>query len=204
MHAYEMSTHNLGYIFRSSEAFGKTLAIQAGSELVSGLNEQLSYGIGEITGYNDALKKDAVNQYSDMANIQAEIQKKQYDYQLQQTSPEANMKRLKEAGLNPALMYGMSGAGGSTGTMGSVAGGNTPSSAQIRANNQAAQGYAMQLAKLQSEIDVNKSVANINNKSAEKAEADTKTTNDSREIFVENLRQAGIENWLRNEIEGLS
>ena len=112
------------------------------------------------------------------------------------------MKRLKEAGLNPALMYGMSGAGGSTGTMGSVAGGNTPSSAQIRANNQAAQGYAMQLAKLQSEIDVNKSVANINNKSAEKAEADTKTTNDSREIFIENLRQAGIENWLRNEIEG--
>ena len=112
------------------------------------------------------------------------------------------MKRLKEAGLNPALMYGMSGAGGSTGTMGSVTGGNAPSSAQIRANNQAAQGYAMQLAKLQSEIDVNKSVANINNKNAEKAEADTKTTNDSREIFVENLRQAGIENWLRNEIEG--
>ena len=56
-------------------AFGETLGIQAGSELVSGLNEQLSYGIGEITGYNDALKKDAMNQYSDMANIQAEIQK---------------------------------------------------------------------------------------------------------------------------------
>ena len=85
--------------------FGEALAIQAGTELISGLNEQLSYGIGEITGYNDALKKDAVNQYSEMAKIQAEIQKKQYDYQLQQTSPEANMKRLKEAGLNPALMY---------------------------------------------------------------------------------------------------
>ena len=49
---------------------------------------------------------------------------------------------------------------------------------------------------------MDKSVANVNNKSAEKAEADTKTTNDSRDIFIENLRQAGIENWLRNEIEG--
>ena len=160
------------------------LAIQAGSEIVGALGEQLSYGIGEITGYNDALKKDSLKQYTDMVNKQAEIQKMQYDYQLQQTSPAANVKRLKEAGLNPALMYGMSGAGGSTGTMGSIAGGNTPSSAQIKANNQAAQGYAMQLAKLQSEIDVNESVANINNKSAEKAEADTKTTNDSREIFI--------------------
>ena len=86
--------------------------------------------------------------------------------------------------------------------MGSVAGGNTPSSAQIKANNQAAQGYAMQLAKLQSEIDVNKSVAKVNEANAENAGANTKTTNDSREIFIENLRQAGIENWLRNEIEG--
>ena len=41
-------------------AFGEALAIQAGSEIASGLSEQLSFGIGEITGYNDVLKKDAL------------------------------------------------------------------------------------------------------------------------------------------------
>ena len=55
--------------------FGESLAIQAGNEIAGGLGEQLSYGIGEITGYNEALKKDAMKQYSEMANIQAEIQK---------------------------------------------------------------------------------------------------------------------------------
>ena len=182
--------------------FGEALAIQAGSEIAGGLSEQLSYGIGEITGYNDALRKDSLKQYTDMSNIQAEIQKKQYDYQLQQTSPSANMKRLKEAGLNPALMYGMSGAGGSTGTMGSVAGGNTPSSAQIKANNMASQGYAMQLAKLQSEIDVNKSVAKVNEANAEKAGADTHTTEAMRETLIENMKQSGIDQWLKNQLTG--
>ena len=181
-------------------AFGEALAIQAGSEIASGLSEQLSYGIGEITGYNDAIKKDALEQYEKTANIQAEIQKKQYNYQLEQTSPAANMKRLKEAGLNPALMYGMSGAGGSTGTMGSVAGGNTPSSAQIKANNQAAQGYAMQLAKLQSEIDVNKSVAKVNEANANKATAETKTSDTVRHMLYKNLEQDFKNKYMQNSI----
>lgn len=98
-------------------------------------------------------------------------------------------------------MYGMSGAGGSSASMGHVQGGQASSSASTAQNEIASQGMALQLAKLASEIKVNESVANVNNASASKQGSETKTIEDSRSLLLENMRQAGIEKWLQNEFE---
>lgn len=60
----------------------------------------------------------------DLMSHQAELNKQQYDYEMQQESPAMQRARLDAAGLNPALMYG-SGAGGSgmSASVGSVSGG---------------------------------------------------------------------------------
>ena len=57
---------------------------------------------------------------------------------------------MEEAGLNPAMMYGMSGGGGTTvgNPSGSVSGGTASTESQLRANEVAQQGMGLQLAKL--------------------------------------------------------
>ena len=52
--------------------------------------------------------------------------------------------------------------------------------------------------KLQSEIDVNKSVAEANRAGAEKAGAETKTIEQQRDLLQENLKQQGVSQWLEN------
>ena len=89
----------------------------------------------------------------------------------------------------------MSGGGGSTvgNASGSVSGATASTESQLRANEIAQQGMALQLAKLQSEIKVNESIANKNN-------ADSQTTNESRPAVIENLNQMGIGKYLENTI----
>ena len=89
-----------------------------------------------------------------------------YDYTYDKTKTSAQVKNLKEAGLNTALMYGMSGAGGATGqtgsaSAGSVSGASASDSASRDQAKTAQMGMGLQLQKLQSEIDVNKSIAEL-------------------------------------------
>ena len=89
----------------------------------------------------------------------------------QATGYGAKVKQLKEAGLNPALIYGMGGAGG--GTTGNISApqvsqGSAPNVAAATANKTASVGMALQLAKLQSEIKVNEPIANVNQAEASK------------------------------------
>lgn len=83
-----------------------------------------------------------------------------------QTSYPAQVQMMKEAGLNPALMYGGAGAGGSTSTPGggSAGGGNAPQAMNSAMEIQA----GMQMAKLASEVKVNESVADLNEANANK------------------------------------
>lgn len=101
----------------------------------------------------------------------------------QATGYGAKVRQLKEAGLNPALIYGMGGAGG--GTTGNISApqvsqGSAPNVAAATANKTAATGMALQLAKLQSEIKVNESVAEVN-----KAEAEKKSGIDTEKVGQE-------------------
>ena len=100
-------------------------------------------------------------------------------------------------------MYGMGGAGGATGQTGSAsAGGVSGASASDSASREQAkvaqQGMALQMAKLESEIKVNESVANANNANAKKAGADTETTEQIRKYTVELEKQEAITKWFEN------
>ena len=82
-----------------------------------------------------------------------------------------------------------------------IQGGHASGEAERKANDLATVGMGLQLQKMQSEIDVNKSVANANNASAGLSTAKTETENKSRDIAIENIRQAGITNWLENQLK---
>lgn len=154
--------------------------------------------------YNDLNKTMGLQ--SMWNNTQAEksyeLQQRMFDYTSNYNSPANQVKRLQEAGLNPALMYGTTGATGTQGTQGSAqaqgVSGNASDTAERRQAKVAEQGMALQMAKLASEIDVNKSVAESNRASAEKAGAETKTTEQSRNVLIENMRQAGVGQWMEN------
>lgn len=125
--------------------------------------------------------------------LSTKLQKDYFDYTANYNTYENQIKRMEEAGLNPALLYGMSGAGGSTGAAGGGGGmavtSGTASGAAERTAQQ--QGMALELAKLASEIEVNESVAAKNI-------ADAKTTDQSREGVVNKLIQEGHGQWIEN------
>ena len=106
------------------------------------------------------------------------------------STPANQVKRLEEAGLNPSLIYGGGGAGGTT--MGNTAvpsvnaGNASDESSRIMAEV-AKQGMALQLAKTQSEIAVNNATANKLN-----TDADVRG-NEERE----NLKQQTVESQNR-------
>ena len=159
----------------------------------------MGYGLGELTGYNDALQKRQLEQQQALTKMQYDanlgLMKESYLQQKQlwdSTNMEAQRKHLEAAGLNPALMYAKGGSGGSTGSGGASVGSGQSSdvaSMQIAQTNQMMQGLAMM--RMKSEIAVNESVANKNN-------AEAKTTENIRDYSVEEMKQRGKNTWLRN------
>ena len=118
-------------------------------------------------------------------------------------TPTAQKNLLIKAGLNPALMYGSGGVGGMSGTgvgQGQASQGRgTASTASDLENAQTNRmGMALQFGLMQAQIKQLESQANVNNSNAKKAEAEAKTTENSRAILIENLRQAGISQWWDN------
>lgn len=176
-----------------------TLLTQLGAGVTGALSNQIGYGLGELTGYNDAIANRQLDQQQKLTTMQYNanygLMKNSYDMQRQlweDTSAPAQMEQLKKAGLNPALMYSKGGTGGSTGGGGASVGGGQASdeSNRMRANTESTiAGMALQ--KLASEIDVNKSVA-------ERNRAEAQTTGETRPWIVEKLKQEGRGQWIDN------
>ena len=82
----------------------------------------------ELMGLQHAYNKDA-------AAYSQKLQKEMWDY----TNYENQVKHLKEAGLNPALLYGMSGSGGSTAGSAQAAGVGNPGTTAVGMGLEAAQ-----------------------------------------------------------------
>lgn len=74
-------------------------------------------GMGMV-GSKKAQKRQLQNQ-KELNKYNAELNMQQWREQYEATSPENQVDRLVQAGLNPGLMYGMGGAGGSSAVAGS-------------------------------------------------------------------------------------
>ena len=83
------------------------------------------------------------------------------------TSFENQKRNLQNAGLNPALLYGIGGQGGSTAGAGQAQGVQQPNTTGTMAGLQG-QAMGLQLGNLASQVELNKSQANKNNAEAEK------------------------------------
>lgn len=126
------------------------------------------------------------------AERQMAMQKEMYEY----TGFGSKVRQLKEAGLNPGLIYGMGSAGG--GVTGNTSAaqtglGSAPNVASSRATRLQSIGMSLELAKLKSEIEVNESVADAN-----RAKAGLDTSLNS----TEGLKQIGID--LDNQLKTIN
>jgi hypothetical protein len=121
------------------------------------------------------------------------------------TNYSAQRAEMEKAGLNPALMYGMSGGGGTTtgSPSGSVTGGRASDEASMKALSIQQQGMALQNAKLSAEIKVLESQAEKNKADAGLSGAKTDTEEKQRNYLIGKLREEGVYYWLQNEINEL-
>lgn len=129
------------------------------------------------------------NQQQRLQALQIQGQKEMTDYNRQSqlamwnaTGPQAQMKQLESAGLNPALMYGGGGPGGQTASVspGSVSGAEAPKGGG-EAIAGAQMGMALQLQ--QAQVKVLETQAQLNTATAEKtAGVDTAQTQATTEL----------------------
>ena len=88
---------------------GKFLASGAGQAVLGGL----ASSIGSIFGGSS--RRKAYHRSKRLMEYQLGLDKQMFDYQNAYNTPMAQMQRLKDAGLNPALMYGQGTTGNASG-----------------------------------------------------------------------------------------
>lgn len=162
-------------------------------------------GMFDIGG--NRMRRKQIKQQQKLTDIQVAANKELADYGMgiskemfEYTGYGAQRRQMEEAGLNPALMYGRAGAGGTTASAGagSASGGLASDEASLKQAQMAQQGMALQLAKLGSEIAVNKATAKEKEANAELTSEKRTTEVNQRDILIEKLRQEGVSKWFEN------
>lgn len=152
--------------------------------------------IGAIIGAGIGLagsllgRKKQNDDQKEMMELQAKLNQQQAQYNQglakdmwNYTSFPNQVKKMKDAGLNPALIYGMGGQGGSSSGAGQASGVGL-SDAKGMQTGIAIQGMGLELANLASQVELNKSQAEKNRAEAEKtAGVDTQV----QQATMENL-----------------
>ncbi len=123
--------------------------------------------------YNTQAAAQSMEYAKTMNRINFEQQNQMFDKQAEWNSPEQQKQRLKEAGLNPGLMYGIGGEGGSSVS----SGGGTGTQVQ-GVNNTGTQAVMMglQAKSIESQITLNNAQASKINAETEKTEKETEKT----------------------------
>lgn len=120
--------------------------------------------------YNTQAAAQSMEYAKTMNRINFEQQNQMFDKQAEWNSPEQQKQRIKEAGLNPGLMYGLGGEGGSSASSGGGSG------AEVQGvGNPGTQAVMMglQAKSIESQIALNNAQASKINAETEKTEADT-------------------------------
>lgn len=142
-------------------------------------------GIGAVLGAFDRKQGEKMSNRFLQAQIsgQKNLMNHQHSLQMQlfdKTGYKAQMKQMIDAGLNPALMYGSAGGGGST----------TPTGGSSLSTGTGMQGKMLDAMAIASQIEVAKSQARLNNAEAEVKES---TGVEEAKTRIASLTQ-GIEN----------
>ena len=129
----------------------------------AGLNAAMSSGAANEQWGNQLKLMEIQNRYNgQMAKNNQQRNKDLWDY----TNYENQKQHMKNAGLNPALMYGMGGGGGVSASGAQGQGVTQPTDRSVEMGLKQ-QGLGLQLASIASQVELNKSQAEKN-----KAEAD--------------------------------
>lgn len=131
--------------------------------------------------YNTQAAAQSMEYAKTMNRINFEQQNQMFDKQAEWNSPEQQKQRLKEAGLNPSLMYGIGGEGGS-----SVSSGGGTGSVVQGVGNSGTQAVMMglQAKSIESQIALNNAQASKINAETERTEKETeKTTAETESVW---------------------
>lgn len=161
--------------------------------LIGGASQLLGIGLNQQGNQQQMQQQQQLMQQQfqnqQALNLQNQtIQQQNWDY----TNYGNQVKHMENAGLNVGLMYGMGGGGGQSmgsGGGGSASGGNAPQNTnpQILGLMQDAALKAAQVEKINAETN--------------KIKTETPTKGNTGNILLENMKQAGIEQFTKNKIQ---
>ena len=124
----------------------------------------------------------------EQAKYTSDLQKDMWDY----TNYENQMQHIKNAGLNPALLYGMSGGGGSTTGTAQAAGVNNTGTQAV--------GMGLEAAQLLSNIRLNNAMADKNEADADKTRGvDTDLARAQENLTNFNAKLSELKGYLTQE-----
>lgn len=186
---------------------GSSMGTSLAGSVIGSLGSQIGYGLGELTGYNDRLRRDQMQQQQQLTNMQYNANKSlmdaSYANQLQMwkdTNFFAQRKELTKAGLNPALLYAKGGGGGSTGGGGAqVSGASASDETSRQMANNASIMQGMGLMKLQSEIKLNEAQADKLKAEVPKVGAETDLLKGQREKISTEIANISQDTQLKGE-----
>lgn len=147
----------------------------------AGLNAAMSSGTANEQWGNQLKLMDIQNRYNEqMAKNNQQRNKDLWDY----TNYENQKQHIKNAGLNPALMYGMGGGGGVSASGAQGQGVTQPTDRSVEMGLKQ-QGLGLQLASIASQVELNKSQAEKNKAEADKiAGVDTEVQKATMENII--------------------
>lgn len=157
--------------------------------------------------FGDKRRKQQIKQQQKLTDIQTAANKELADYGMgiskemfEYTGYGAQRRQMEEAGLNPALMYGHAGAGGTTtsASAGQASGSQASNETQRKEADMQAIGMGLQMQKQMAEIRLLNAQAKEHEAGAGLKSEQKTTEANKRDILIENLKQEGIGDWIQN------